>query len=139
MARSAQATAAKATNGVVAESLAAARHAGLEYVSDATPGIRRERTPLGFRYRGPDGTLVRERATRHRIHALVIPPAWQDVWICPSPDGHIQATARDARGRKQYRYHPRWREVRDEAKYGRLRAFGAALPRIRARTRRDLA
>jgi DNA topoisomerase-1 len=127
------------TNAVVAESLAAAREAGLRYVSDATPGIRRERTAIGFRYRGPDGKLVRDRAELRRIHNLVLPPAWEEVWVCPTADGHIQATARDERGRKQYRYHPRWREVRDEAKYGRLRAFGATLPRIRARTRRDLA
>jgi len=139
MARSAHALAEKVANTVVAESVAAARSAGLRYVSDASPGIRRERTPLGFRYRGPDGKLVRDRDELRRIHALVIPPAWEEVWICPSPDGHIQATARDARGRKQYRYHPRWREVRDDAKYGRLRAFGRTLPRIRTRTRRDLA
>jgi DNA topoisomerase-1 len=131
--------AAATMNAVIAESLAAAREAGLRYVSDATPGIRRERTPIGFRYRGPDGKLVRDRAELRRIHNLVLPPAWEQVWVCPTADGHIQATARDARGRKQYRYHPRWREVRDEAKYGRLRAFGATLPRIRARTRRDLA
>ncbi len=139
MARSAEALAVQATNAVVAESIAAAREAGLRYVTDALPGIRRERTPIGFRYRAPDGALVRARAELRRIHSLVVPPAWEQVWICPSPDGHMQATARDARGRKQYRYHPRWHEVRDEAKYGRLRAFGATLPRIRARTRRDLA
>jgi len=130
---------AEASNPIVAESIAAARDAGLRYVSDAEPGIRREETPVGFRYRMPDGKLVRDRDQLRRIRNLVVPPAWRDVWICPSPDGHIQATARDARGRKQYRYHARWREVRDEAKYGRLRAFGATLPRIRARTRRDLA
>ena len=121
------------------ESLEAAREAGLRYISDAEAGIRRERTALGFRYRDPRGRLVRDRAELRRIRNLVIPPAWCDVWISPHADGHIQATARDARGRKQYRYHPRWRSVRDEAKYGRLSAFGAALPRIRARTRRDLA
>jgi DNA topoisomerase-1 len=130
----------RAPNGRVAEpALAAARDANLRYVSDAEPGIRRERHPLGFRYRGADGRLVRDREVLRRIASLVIPPAWESVWICPSPDGQIQATARDARGRKQYRYHPRWREVRDDAKYGRLVAFGSALPRIRARTRRDLA
>ncbi len=139
MPRSANAVAVKVANAVVAESLAAAREAGLRYVSDAAAGIRRERTPLGFRYRGADGKLVRDREQLRRIRNLVIPPAWEEVWICPVPTGHIQATARDARGRKQYRYHPRWRENRDEAKYGRLRAFGATLPRIRARTRRDLA
>jgi DNA topoisomerase-1 len=139
MSKGAGALALKATNPIVAGSIAAARDAGLRYVSDAEPGIRREETPLGFRYRAPDGKLVRERDTLRRIHGLVVPPAWRDVWICASPEGHIQATARDARGRKQYRYHARFREVRDEAKYGRLRAFGATLPRIRARTRRDLA
>jgi DNA topoisomerase-1 len=139
MPKSATALAVKSTNAAVAESLAAARDAGLRYVSDAEPGIRREETPIGFRYRAPDGKLVRDRDALRRISNLVVPPGWRDVWICPSPDGHIQATARDARGRKQYRYHPRWRAVRDEAKYGRLRAFGATLPRIRARTRRDLA
>lgn len=139
MARVAHASAARAASSVVAESVAAARSAGLRYVGDGGAGVRRERTALGFRYRGPDGRLVRDRDELRRIHALVIPPAWEDVWICPSPDGHIQATARDARGRKQYRYHPRWREVRDEAKYGRLRAFGLVLPRLRVRTRRDLA
>jgi DNA topoisomerase-1 len=145
MPKSAAAVAVKAINTIVAESpivaesRAAARDAGLRYVSDAEPGIRREETPIGFRYRAPDGKLVRDREDLRRIHNLVVPPGWRDVWICRSPDGHIQATARDARGRKQYRYHPRWREVRDEAKYGRLRAFGATLPRIRARTRRDLA
>ncbi len=122
-----------------AESLAAAREAGLRYVSDAEAGIRRERVALGFRYRDPEGRLVRARTELLRIHSLVIPPAWENVWISPRPDGHIQATARDARGRKQYRYHARWRTVRDESKYGRLIAFGSVLPRIRARTRRDLA
>lgn len=139
MARGAHALALAVASAIPPESLAAARSAGLRWVGDASAGIRRERTPIGFRYRGPDGKLVRDRDELRRIHALVIPPAWEDVWISPSPDGHIQATARDARGRKQYRYHPRWREVRDEAKYGRLRAFGQTLPRIRARTRRDLA
>jgi DNA topoisomerase-1 len=124
---------------VPAESLAAAREAGLRYVSDAAAGIRRERCALGFRYRDARGRLVRDAAELRRIRNLVIPPAWRDVWISPHADGHIQATARDARGRKQYRYHPRWRSVRDDAKYGRLAAFGAALPRLRARTRRDLA
>ncbi len=140
MADPATARAASAAESLVlAASLAAARTAGLRYVSDGAPGIRRERFPLGFRYRDAHGRLIRDRAELRRIHALVIPPAWEDVWICPTADGHIQATARDARGRKQYRYHPRWREVRDAHKYGRMAAFGAALPRIRARTRRDLA
>src|ERR1043165_7500098 len=128
-----------ATASLLSTSLAAARSAGLRYVSDADPGIRRERGALGFRYVDAKGGVVRDRAELRPIHALGIPPAWEDVWICPSANGHIQVTARDARGRKQYRYHPRWREVRDEAKYGRMAAFGSALPRIRARPRRDLA
>src|SRR5690349_10994262 len=119
--------------------VASARAAGLHYSTDAKPGIRRLRNGSGFRYVRPDGRKVTDRADLARIRTLVIPPAWKDVWICPDPRGHLQATGRDARGRKQYRYHPRWREVRDETKYGRLIAFGRALPAIRARTERDLA
>ena len=115
-----------------------ARRAGLTYVSDATPGIRRRRRGSSFQYIGPDGRTVRDPDDLARIRALAIPPAWTDVWICPRPDGHIQATGRDARRRKQYRYHPRWREHRDADKYGRVVAFGQALPRIRARVDRDL-
>ena len=115
-----------------------ARVAGLRYVSDEAPGIQRRRAGEGFRYLGPDGTALRDSATLSRIRRLAIPPAWTEVWICPRDDGHLQATGRDARRRKQYRYHPRWREVRDETKYGRLIAFGAALPRIRRRVTRDL-
>ncbi|HET9015863.1 MAG TPA: DNA topoisomerase IB [Thermomicrobiaceae bacterium] len=117
----------------------AARAAGLHHVTDAMPGIRRISSGRGFRYLGPDGEQVREPKTIRRITSLAIPPAWTDVWICASPRGHIQATGRDARGRKQYRYHPRWREVRDATKYHRLVAFGEALPRIRQRTAHDLA
>lgn len=117
---------------------AAAEAAGLRYVSDASPGIRRTRSGKGFRYAGPDGRAIRDAATLDRIRALAIPPAYTDVWICPSPNGHIQATGRDARGRKQYRYHPRWREVRDETKFGRMLAFSAALPALRRRVDRDL-
>src|SRR5439155_19987818 len=91
-----------------------------------------------FRYVGPDGHTIANAADRQRIRALAIPPAWTDVWICPNPLGHVQATGRDARGRKQYRYHARWREVRDEVKYSRLIQFAQALPRIRARARGDL-
>ena len=116
-----------------------ARVAGLRYVSDEAPGIHRRRAGQGFRYVAPDGATVRDSATLSRIRRLAIPPAWTEVWICPRDDGHLQATGRDARRRKQYRYHPRWREVRDETKYGRLIAFGAALPRIRRRVTRDLA
>jgi len=99
----------------------AAKRAQLRYVSDAAPGIIRQTAKNGFDYRLPDGALVRDVETLRRIRSLVIPPAWTDVWICLDPNGHLQATGRDQRGRKQYRYHPRWREVRDEAKYGKLR------------------
>jgi DNA topoisomerase-1 len=116
----------------------AATAARLRYVSDALPGIRRKRAGKGFSYTAPDGHPLRDGADLNRIRSLAIPPAWTDVWICPAANGHIQATGRDAKGRKQYRYHPRWREVRDENKYGRMLAFGRALPRIRRRVRRDL-
>jgi len=118
---------------------ATARAAGLRYVSDSDTGIRRERARQAFHYVSPAGASLRDKAVLARIRSLAIPPAWTDVWICPRADGHLQATGRDARGRKQYRYHPLWREVRDEAKYGRLAAFGRALPRIRRRVARDLA
>lgn len=111
----------------------------MRYVSDARPGIQRRRAGKGFRYRAPDGSLIHDVETLQRIRSLAIPPAWTDVWICPTPNGHLQATGRDAKGRKQYRYHPRWRTVRDETKYTRLIAFGEALPRIRARVHADLA
>jgi DNA topoisomerase-1 len=116
----------------------AARAAGLLYVTDGTPGIRRRRAGRSFSYVMPDGEVVKQRERLSRIKALAIPPAWTDVWICPSPRGHIQATGRDAKGRKQYRYHERWREVRDESKYGRMIAFGEALPAIRERVDKDL-
>lgn len=114
-----------------------AQAAGLRYVSDEDPGVTRHRSRGGFRYIGANG----KPAPRHvlaRIRALAIPPAWEDVWICPDENGHLQATGRDAKGRKQYRYHPRWREARDETKYGRVRDFAAALPRLRRRVARDL-
>src|SRR5436305_3430436 len=116
-----------------------ARTAGLRYVTDDRPGIRRLRSGKGFRYLGADGRPVKDTETLRRIHSLAIPPAWTDVWICPLPNGHLQATGRDDRGRKQYRYHPRWRQVRDATKYDRLIAFGQALPRLRARVEADLA
>lgn len=116
-----------------------AKAAGLRYVSDAEPGISRQRSGSTFRYLRPDGKALREAETLARIRRLAIPPAWEDVWICVRDDGHLQATGRDARGRKQYRYHPRWREVRDETKYGRMLAFAKALPRIRRRVSQDLA
>jgi DNA topoisomerase-1 len=118
---------------------ASARRAGLRYVSDHAPGIRRVRSGRGFRYVDPQGRTIDDRETFARIKALAIPPAWEEVWICPRPDGHIQATGRDDKGRKQYRYHQRWREVRDESKYDRMIAFARALPKIRRRVARDLA
>ena len=108
-------------------------------MSDAAPGIARLRAGSGFRYQDARGAAVRDRALLERVRKLAVPPAWRDVWICPREDGHLQATGRDARGRKQYRYHARWREVRDETKYGRMLAFADALPRIRRRVRQDLA
>jgi len=117
----------------------AARFAGLRYVSAREPGIERKKTANGFRYLTSSGKAVRDAATLKRIRALAIPPAWTGVWICAHADCHLQATGYDARGRKQYRYHERWREVRDETKYGRLAAFGRALPRIRRRVSHDLA
>jgi DNA topoisomerase-1 len=105
--------------------------AGLVYVSDEDPGIRRTGTPPGFDYIDPDGKQVRNQETLERIRKLAIPPAYQDVWICPDANGHLQATGRDARGRKQYRYHAGWRALRDETKFSRMAAFGRALPRIR--------
>ncbi|SFU65061.1 DNA topoisomerase IB [Pseudoduganella namucuonensis] len=110
---------------------AAAKAAGLRYVMDRLPGLGRRPGGKRFRYVDADGRPVRDPETLARIRALAIPPAWRDVWICPLPHGHLQATGRDARGRKQYRYHPHWRRVRDEVKYDRMLAFGQALPRIR--------
>ncbi|MGN6391289.1 MAG: DNA topoisomerase IB [Gemmatimonadales bacterium] len=116
-----------------------AQAAGLRYVSDATPGIRRLRSGRGFRYVAPDGKTVKDKGVLDRIRRLAVPPAYTDVWICPVTNGHLQATGRDARGRKQYRYHPRWREVRDETKFGRMLAFSEALPSIRRQVEEDLA
>jgi DNA topoisomerase-1 len=111
----------------------AARLAGLQYVNDTARGIRREKRGRSFGYIGPDDKIIRDRKTLERIRALVIPPAWKDVWICSNPNGHLQVTGHDARGRKQYRYHPRWREIRDENKYEKLISFAQSLPRIRRR------
>jgi DNA topoisomerase-1 len=124
--------------GASAEPEAVARDAGLRYVNDDSPGIRRLKSGRSFRYVDPDGRAVRDPETLARIKALAIPPAWTDVWICPRADGHIQATGRDDRGRKQYRYNARWRSVRDEAKFGRTLAFGRVLSKIRRITERDL-
>ena len=121
-----------------AEAKRAARRAGLVYVDDDRPGIGRVRSGKGFRYRRPRGGPVRDAATLARIRRLAIPPAWTDVWICPHPRGHVQATGRDARGRKQHRYHPDWIAERDGGKFDRSIAFGKALPRLRRRVRADL-
>jgi DNA topoisomerase-1 len=112
--------------------------AGLFYSSDARPGIARVRKGKAFAYRDPQGGWIRDKLQIERIRKLAIPPAYRDVWICPSPNGHLQATGRDARGRKQYRYHPRWREERDSGKFDRLLAFAAALPRLRRKVQRDM-
>jgi DNA topoisomerase-1 len=116
-----------------------AETAGLAYVNAHDPGIRRVRSGGGFSYVAPSGDRVRDPKTLDRIRTLAIPPAYTDVWICPDPDGHIQATGRDARGRRQYRYHPNWRLHRDQTKYSRMAAFGRALPRLRATVETDLA
>jgi DNA topoisomerase-1 len=123
----------------IATPIVSAQSARLRYVRDDRPGIRRTKSSRGFKYYRPDGRLIRNPSELKRIAGLVVPPAWSDVWICPDPRGHLQATGRDARGRKQYRYHADWRQTRDETKYERMPAFAAALPRIRARTAADLA
>ena len=115
-----------------------ARAARLRYVNDDEPGISRRRAGKGWAYYDANGKLIRDREVRERITSLVIPPAWTDVWICADEDGHIQATGRDDRGRKQYRYHPRWHEVRGQTKFERMAQFGEALPRIRERVESDL-
>ncbi len=112
---------------------------GLRHSTDRDPGIRRRRSGRGFSYRARNGRPIRDPETLERIRKLAIPPAWTDVWICPVPTGHLQATGRDARGRKQYRYHARYRRRRDAAKYERLLAFAKVLPAIRRRVDRDLA
>ncbi len=124
---------------VLAESVEAAEDAGLRYVSDDQPGFSRQRKGEEFEYFDTKGKPIRDEQRLLRIKRLAIPPAWSDVWICPSPTGHIQATGRDARKRKQYRYHERWREIRDENKFDRLINFGKALPKIRRRVNKDLA
>jgi DNA topoisomerase-1 len=115
-----------------------AKAAGLRYVSDDMPGIRRRKRGKGFTFLDAKGNTVSDARALERIRKLAIPPAWTDVWICPIANGHLQATGRDARGRKQYRYHAEWRNVRDETKFGRMIAFGEALPKIRERVERDL-
>lgn len=120
------------------EHIDSAKAAGLRYVTDAMPGIRRLRRGRGFAYVAPDGQAVRERAAVKRFASLVIPPAWTEVWICPIEDGHLQVTARDARGRKQYRYHPQFRQHRDGTKFERLFDFGEVIWKIRDRVENDI-
>ena len=129
-----------AANGakIVAEAMDAAEEAGLRYVSDDRPGYTRKSKGDDFEWLDTEGKVIRDQQRLLRLKRLAIPPAWTDVWICPAPNGHIQATGRDARGRKQYLYHERWREVRDENKYDRIISFGKALPKIRRRIARDL-
>src|ERR1700761_1001173 len=124
---------------MVAETIDAAREAGLRYFDDRHPGITRKKHGKHFEYFSPDGAPITDEAELRRIKALAVPPAYTNVWISPKANGHLQATGRDARGRKQYRYHRRFREVRDEAKYTRLVAFGRVLPAIRKAVDRDLA
>lgn len=120
------------------EAKAAARDAGLRYATDASPGLARRRSGRGFSYRDPNGIRVSDPEILARIRSLAIPPAWTDVWICRWPNGHLQASGRDARGRKQYRYHKRWHERRDTDKFDRMLAFAGVLPAIRARCDEDL-
>lgn len=120
------------------DSVQSAKSAGLRYVSDTNPGIRRKKAGTGMVYIDTDGQQIHDAEVLARIKSLAIPPAWRDVWICPIAHGHVQATGIDARGRKQYRYHTRWREVRDETKYDRMLSFGRMLPKIRRRVGRDL-
>jgi DNA topoisomerase-1 len=123
---------------VITDPAESEKMAGLRYVTDAQPGIHRRRRGKGFQFIDAEGKAVRDKETLARIKSLVIPPAWSDVWICQNPKGHLQVTGRDARGRKQSRYHPRWREVRDETKYERMTIFGGILPTIRERVEQDL-
>lgn len=123
---------------MIEDPLEITREVGLRYVNDALPGITRHRAGKHFQYRGPDGRLIRNRAELKRVASLAIPPAYTSVWICPDKRGHIQATGRDARGRKQYRYHPDWTQVRDAAKFDRVLSFAHALPALRRRVRVDL-
>ncbi len=120
--------------GAIADALTA----GLRYVTDGRPGYSRRRRGKGFSYYTPEGRLVTDPELRERFNRLVIPPAWKEVWICADPNGHIQATGRDDKGRKQYIYHPRWEEVRSQTKFERMLAFSQALPSIRERVDRDL-
>ncbi|AMU96729.1 MULTISPECIES: DNA topoisomerase IB [Xanthomonas] len=132
------ATAAVASAAAVAQAKATARAAGLTYVNDQQPGISRRKAGKSFSYRDADGQRIADAETLQRIRSLAIPPAYTEVWICAKPNGHLQATGRDARRRKQYRYHADWAQVRGEGKFERVIAFGTALPKLRRRLRRDL-
>src|ERR1051325_3829061 len=127
-----------AREAALEDNVSAAEEAGLNYVHDDRPGYTRKPSGERFNYFDTEGKPSRDEQRLLRIKRLAIPPAWKDVWISPSPSGHIQATGRDARGRKQYRYHDRWREARDESKFGRLAAFAKALPKIRRRVAKDI-
>ncbi|NPD67908.1 DNA topoisomerase IB [Lichenicola cladoniae] len=116
----------------------AARAAHLHYVDDSKPGFTRRLGPDGLTYFAPNGEAVTDEAVLVRLKKLAVPPAYTDVWICRDPKGHLQAVGRDARGRKQYRYHPDWRSIRDEAKYGKMLVFGEKLPALRAQVQKDL-
>jgi DNA topoisomerase I len=129
----------KPSAALITDPQASAKAAGLRYGTDASPGIRRKRAGKGFTYIDVEGRRLHDPQELQRIKFLGIPPAWTKVWICPMPQGHLQATGYDARGRKQYRYHPRWRNVRDETKYGRMLAFGEALSLIRKQVGHDMA
>ena len=126
------------TVAVYVDPVESAKAAGLRYVSDDMPGIRRRKRGTGFSHLLPNGQTLQSAKDLERIRKLAIPPAWTDVWICPAANGHLQATGRDAKGRKQYRYHEEWRSVRDETKFGRMILFGEALPKIRQRIEEDL-
>ena len=128
----------KTVEDLPSDPYASAKVAGLRYVSDVQPGIERKRKGDGFTYIGPDGKTIQDDETLARIKSLVIPPAWENVWICPSPNGHLQAVGRDARGRKQYRYHPLYRAVRDATKFTRMIAFSEVLPEIRGMVKEGL-
>ena len=138
MTRGTSSAAASSAPAISRAQSSAARVRGLVAVSDDTPGITRIRRGKGFGYRLPDGRAIRDTGVIQRINSLAIPPAWTRVWICPKPNGHMQATGRDARGRKQHRYHPKWTAVRDEAKYSRMLDFAAALPALRRQIALDL-
>jgi len=126
-------------SALIVESRQAAKSAGLRYASDEQPGIRRRGAGKGFTYLGLNGKAIRDKATLKRIRSLAIPPAWTDVWICPEAEGHIQATGRDARGRKQYRYHPDFRAVREDGKYEHMLEFAAVLPKLREAVAKHMA